>query len=148
MAIRGKTAELLVRLNPELLGPYAWYTKKGVPMLYVQIKKVLYDVLRAALLFYCKLGADLEDMGFEVSSYDPCVANKILNGSQCTVVWHVDDLKVSHKDKDVVMYFTQELGRRNRDKLKIKRGKVFGYLGMNLDFESCLSTMCVCRGHL
>ena len=65
-------------------------------MLYVQIEKALYGMLRAALLFYRKLRADLEDMGFEVKPYDPCVANRIVNGSQCTVVWHVDDLKVSH----------------------------------------------------
>ena len=61
MAIRGKTAELLVRLNPELYRPYIWYTKKGVPMLYVQIEKALYGMLRAALLFYRKLRVDLED---------------------------------------------------------------------------------------
>ena len=36
----------------------------------------------------------------------------------------------------MVTYFAQELGRRNRNKLKIKRGKVFDYLGMDIDFES------------
>ena len=82
-------------------------------------------------------------MGFEVNPYDPCVANKSVNGSQCTVVWYVDDLKVSHKDEAVVTYFAQELGRRNRDKLKIKRGKVFDYQGMDLDFESCPGTMII-----
>merc|ERR1711966_624925 len=143
MAIRGQTAELLVRLNPDLYRPYIWYTKKGVPMLYVQIEKTLYGMLRAALLFYRKLRADLEDMGFEVNPYDPCVANKIGNGSQCTIVWHADDLKVSHKDEAVVTYFAQELGRRNRNKPKIKRDKVFDYLGMDLDFESCSSTMII-----
>ena len=59
-------------------------------------------------------------MGFEVNPYDPCVANRDVNGSQCTVVWHVDDLKVSHKGEAVVTSFLQELGRRNKDKLKIK----------------------------
>ena len=48
----------------------------------MQIEKALYGMLRAALLFYCKLRADLEDMGFEVNPYDPCVANKIVNESQ------------------------------------------------------------------
>ena len=71
MAIRGKTAELLVKLNPALYRPYIWYTKKGVPMLYVLIEKALYDMLRAALLFYRKLRANPEDMGFEVNFYDP-----------------------------------------------------------------------------
>ena len=116
IAIRGKTAELLVRLNPALYRPYIWYTKKGVPMMCVLIEKALYGMLRDALLFYCKLRADLEDTGFEVNPYDPCVANRIVNRSQCTIVWHVDDLKVSHKDEAVVTYFAQELGRRNRNK--------------------------------
>ena len=78
MAIRGKTAELLVRLNLALYRPYIWYTKMRVPMFYVLIEKALYGMLRAALLFYRKLRADLEDMGFEVNPYDPCVANKIV----------------------------------------------------------------------
>ena len=42
MAIRGKTAELLVMLNPALYPSYIWYTKKGVPMLYVLIERALY----------------------------------------------------------------------------------------------------------
>ena len=73
MVIRGKTAEMLVRLNFELCRPYTCYTKKGVPLLYVQIEKAMYGMLRAALLFYCKLRADLEDMGFEDNPYDLCV---------------------------------------------------------------------------
>ena len=101
-------------------------------MLYVQIEQALHGMLRVALLFYRKLRAGLEDMGFEVNPYDPCMANKIVNGSQCTVVWHVDDLKVSHKDEAVATYFAQELGRRNRN-----------YLGVDLDFELCPGTMII-----
>ena len=102
MAIRGKTAELLVRLNAEWYQSNVWYTiprREFLCCTYVQVEKALYGMLRAALLFYRKLRADLEDMGFEVNPYDPCVANKIVEGSQCTIVWHVDDLKVSHKDE-------------------------------------------------
>ena len=86
MAIRGKTAELLVRMNASLYRPYIWYTKKGVTMLYVKINKALYGMLRAALLFYRKLRGDLEEMEFVVNPYDPCVANRDVNGSQCTIV--------------------------------------------------------------
>ena len=53
VAIRGKTAELLVRMNPSLYCPYIWYSQKGVLMLYVLVEKALYGMLRAALLFYC-----------------------------------------------------------------------------------------------
>ena len=58
-------------------------------------------------------------------------------------MWHVDDLNVSHKDEAVVTYFAQELGRWNRDKLKIERGKVFDYLSMDLNFELCPDTMII-----
>ena len=40
------------------------------------MQKALYVLMRASLLFYRKLGKELEPYGFEVSPYDPCVANK------------------------------------------------------------------------
>ena len=30
------------------------------------------------------------------------MANKTINGRQCTIIWHVDDLKISHVEKEVV----------------------------------------------
>ena len=71
-------------------------------MLYVRLSKALYGMLRASLLFYKRLRSDLENMGFKVNPYDPCVANKMVNGHQMTVCWHVDNLKVSHKDEAAV----------------------------------------------
>ena len=55
------------------------------------LDKALYGMLRAAILFYHKLCADLEEIGFEINPYDPCVANRDVLRSQCTVVCHVDD---------------------------------------------------------
>jgi len=41
-------------------------------------------------------------MGFTLNPYDPCIANKLVNGKQCTVSWHVNDNKISHIDASVV----------------------------------------------
>ena len=41
-------------------------------------------------------------MGFTLNSYDTCVANKVMNGKICTIIWHVDDLKISDVDLSVV----------------------------------------------
>ena len=60
--------------------------------------KALYGMLKSALLFYKKLRDDFENNGFQANTYVPCVANKDINGSQMKIIWHVDDLKVSHKD--------------------------------------------------
>jgi hypothetical protein len=44
-------------------------------------------MIKSPLLFYRKLRKDLESIGFEVNPYDICVANKMVNGKQFTVVW-------------------------------------------------------------
>ncbi len=41
-------------------------------------------------------------MGFELNPYDLCVANEMINGSQFTIDFYVDDNKISHKDPTVV----------------------------------------------
>ena len=77
-------------------------------MLYVQISKVMCNMLRAALLFYRKLHNDLEDIEIKVNPYDPCT----LHGKPSCEwepmhrSWHIHDLKMSHKDKAVVTHLT------------------------------------------
>ena len=108
----------------------------GEPILYVRLLKALYGLLKSALLFYKKLQGELEKMGFEVNPYDPCVANKIINGSQMAVTWHVDDFKISHKESDKVTKFLSELGKVFGNKLTIHRGKIHSYLGMHFDYST------------
>ena len=72
-------------------------------------------------------------MGFEVNPYDPCVANKIVDGTQMTVCWHVDDLKLSHADESKVTEVVDWL-RKQYGELRVTRGKVHDYLGMTLDY--------------
>jgi len=45
-----------------------------------------------------KLKADLEKKGFIINPYIPCIANATVNSTQMTVMWHVDNLKVSYAD--------------------------------------------------
>ena len=71
----------------------------------MHIIKALYGLLISAMLFYNKLKTDLIKNGFLLNSYDPCVANKMVNGNKFTVSWHVDDLNVSHKDSRAVDEF-------------------------------------------
>jgi hypothetical protein len=66
-------------------------------------------MMKSALLFYRKLVAELLNMGFEINPYDPCVANKMVNGTQMTVRWHVDDLMISHTSQDNIMAFVKKI---------------------------------------
>ena len=88
----------MVLIQPELNRKHIRYDSKGKAILYVKMNKAMYGMLESAIAFYKKLKKDLEDYRFEVNPYDPCVANKMTNGSQHTVIWHVDDLQASHMD--------------------------------------------------
>jgi hypothetical protein len=109
----------------------------GSRVLYVELKKALYGTLKAALLFWKRLSNQLTSWGFKINQYDWCVANKIINGSQCTVIWHVDDLKISHVDPAVVSQIIDLLsGEFGKEApLTINRGKVHDYLGMTIDYS-------------
>ena len=135
MLLKGKLAELMVRVDPKLYRKYITTNKKGEAMLYVRLSKALYGLLQSALLFYQKLRGELEDYGFEVNPYDPCVANKVVNGSQMTVTWHVDDLKVSHNDYHEITKFLMYLGDLYGNRITVNRGDVHDYLGMDLDYS-------------
>ena len=55
-----------------------------------------------------------------------------------TVVWHVDDLKVSHVDAKEVGKFIQQMEETfGKDTpLSVSRGRTHDYLGMTLDFRN------------
>ncbi len=93
MCLRGKLVEMMVSVDPQLYRKYVTTSAKGEPILYVHLNKALYGLLKSTLLWYKKLRGELEEMGFTINPYDPCVATKEVNGSQMTVTWHVDDRK-------------------------------------------------------
>ena len=41
-------------------------------------------------------------MGFVLNKYDPCVANKMINGKQFTIGWWIDDNAMPHVDMEVM----------------------------------------------
>ena len=137
MKIQGKMVDILVDILPSRYEKYV-VVENGTKSLYVKLNKALYGTLRAALLFWRKLTGKLQEWGFIVNPYDWCVANKDFNGSQCTIVWHVDDLKISHASSEVV---TGVIGKLKsvfgvESPLTITRGKIHDYLGMKLDFST------------
>ena len=98
--------------------------------------------MKAALLYYQRFVRDLKSIGFELSPYDPCVANKMVRGRQLTIVWHADDLKISHRLPSVVTKMIawlkstyERLFSDGSGVMTVKRGKVHEYLGMTLDFS-------------
>jgi hypothetical protein len=89
-------------------------------------------MLIAALLWYRQFKTDLEKAGYIFNSYDPCIANRRVNGSMQTVKFHVDDLKSSHIDPKVNDHFLAWLNSKygKHGEVKATRGKAHDYLGM------------------
>jgi len=67
-------------------------TKKGEKTLIVQCMNALYGTMVASLLYYKKFVKSLKRNGFKMNPYDPCVANKTVDGKVLTVCFHVDDV--------------------------------------------------------
>jgi Reverse transcriptase (RNA-dependent DNA polymerase) len=132
----GKMVELLLEIDQEMYLPYITF-ERGEKVMYVELLKALYGTIRAARLFWEKLSRKLQEWGFQCNEYDPCVANKTVNGKQLTVAWHVDDLKVSHVEAKVVDDFLEQMEAEfgKETPMNKSRGKIHDYLGMVLDFS-------------
>jgi hypothetical protein len=131
MKFTGDSVDILCEMNPE----YRKFVciENGQKVLYVRLLKAIYGCVKSALLWYEMFSGTLKDLGFIINPYDPCVANCMINGKQCTVAWYVDDMKISHVDPDVVTDIIKKLEQRF-DKMTVTRGKEHVFLGMNIKF--------------
>ncbi len=124
MVLKGELAEMMVQIAPEVNRKYVTLDMKGTKILYVKLQKALYGLMRASLLFFCKLRKEFEEYGLEVNPYDPCVANMITkSGKQLTVVWHINDLMGSCEDDFELTKFSCYLASIHGTKLSMHTGK-------------------------
>ena len=131
MRITGKEVDLFLEIDPSL-AEFVVY-ENGVKVLYVQLDKALYGCVQSALLWYELYSSTLIDMGFELNPYDMCVANSMIDGKQCTIVWYVDDNKISHVDHNVVSNIIKKIEAKF-GKMSQTRGKEHEFIGMNMKF--------------
>jgi hypothetical protein len=94
--IRGVLVDILVDVAPDVYKKYVTKDKKGVAQLLVQCQNALYGTMVASLSCYRKFVKSLTSVDFTVNPCDACVANKMINGKQMTICWHVDNAKMSH----------------------------------------------------
>ena len=67
MVLEGTITKLILILELTIYRKYVWHDNRGKPMLYVQLKKALYGMLQAALLFWELLSSMLMDWGFMIT---------------------------------------------------------------------------------
>ena len=132
LKLEGKYVDIMCTVNPE----YADYVieENGKKVLYLQIPKALYGMIESALLWYQLFLSVLTEQGFTLNPYDPCIANKMVNGKQCTIAWYVDDNMISHVEKEVVEDIVSKIEEKFPG-LTITRGKVHDFIGMKFTFR-------------
>jgi hypothetical protein len=135
VVLYGKATELMVRGNPGLYCPYIIYSKMGVHILYTGLSKALYGMVRTALQLYRRLRGDLDKMGLFINPCASCVATMMVNESQCTICWHVDNLNISRADETVVTPFSLKLVDLYKGDVETHRDEILRYLGMDLGFR-------------
>ena len=71
-----------------------------------------------------------------MNPHDPCVSNRMVNGFQQSILFHVDYRKLSHKDKKVNYSFILVLNEERQSNFKygsvtmqVNRGKFHKYIG-------------------
>ena len=136
MVLKGELADMMILIAPQVYRKYGTINKKGMPILYVKLKKALYGLMRASLLFYWKLQRELEDYGFTVNPYNPCIAKKTTKcGLQLTVIWHVGNLMSSCIDNFELTKFSCYLAKIYGPKLTMHTGAKHDYLGVDMEIN-------------
>jgi hypothetical protein len=131
LKIEGEFVDIMCEVNPEYKDDVRF--ENGKKVLYVQILRALYGMIESALLWYTLYTEVLHKEGFEINPYDRCVANKVINGKQCTIGWYVDDNILSHVDATVVDSVINKI-EEYFPGLVVERGKNLNFLGMEIGF--------------
>ena len=113
--------------------------ENGEKVLYMELLKALYGTVKATHLFWEQLVKHLiDDWGLTLNPYDQCVANKVVNGKQCTIVWYINDLKLFHVEEEVGSDMMERLNKEfgGREPMTVSEGKIHDYLRITLDYST------------
>ena len=110
MKLEGGILDLLTKLDPKMYRKYVT-NEKVRTILYMGLLKSLYGTLQVAL-FLEILTPILQDWGYEVSPIQlVCCEQDSWWGGVMAVVWNVDDLKIFHKNRDIVSAIINQLSK-------------------------------------
>jgi hypothetical protein len=83
--LEGPLAKLLTKMAPDLYNKFLG-KKNGRDVMYVRLTKVLYNTLQAALFYWKDMSGYLVEQGFILNPIDNCIVNKMIEGTQCTIL--------------------------------------------------------------
>ena len=110
--------------------------ENGKKVIYVVVLREIYGILVVLLLFYKGFCRDLERIGFELYTYDPCVSNRIKVGKQNTVRFHVDNFMTTHLNPNINDKFKEWMDQKygKHFEVTINIDKIHEYCGITYYF--------------
>ena len=93
--------DMLLDIPLYVYGPYISAYRKGIKQLITQCMNEIYGTMVASLMYYCRFLKTLKLNKFKMDLYDICVANRLVNGLQKSIILHVDDCMYIHNDPKV-----------------------------------------------
>jgi len=127
--------EVIMLVDPLLSRLLAEVDPSAVPFqndkgqLCVRLKRALYGCVQSARLWLEKLRDTLVSLGFEANPYDLCTFNKVVDGEQISIAFHVDDLLITCcSDSAIDALIVQLEGVFTG--VSATRGATHSYLGM------------------
>ena len=134
--------DMLMKIAPDMNEDYVTIDKKVNQQFLMECFNALDGIMVASLLYYQKFTKSLKEQGYTMNPYDPCVWNKMINGKQLIICFHVDDCKVLlvspkvvNETVDWLCYNYEFIFKDGSSKMRVRQGKVHDYLGMTLDFS-------------
>ena len=121
-------ARIVVQLQPET----AEFLLPNGEM-YCMLNKALYGTVEASRLWFDLVVKTLTTNGFTQNPYDRCVFNKMIDGKQCTILFHVDDFFIT-SESSKALDEVEEIFKNAFEKFTVDKGKVLSFLGMTFDF--------------
>ena len=106
-----------------------------------QLNRSLYGTLLGVLRFWEDLSYYLTSLGFKRNPYDWCVMNREIEGTKETVLFYLDDIKLSHVNEEVLLNTVKVLTARygKLKDLTVTRGDVHDFLGVGrVSWRSCI----------
>ena len=97
----------MFEVNPNYKSYFQY--EHGKKFIYVKVMIEIYGCIESDLLWYNLYVNILKDSGLSINTYGRCVANKMIYVNQCTIVWYIDENKMSHVDTDMVTDILEEI---------------------------------------
>ena len=88
--LRGVLVDITYRVSSDYQA-YVTRDKRGVNQLLPNFQNSLYGKMVAILIYYSKFTNIFTIIGFEIKPYDLCIANNVIDGSQTTIFFYVDE---------------------------------------------------------